>query len=291
LNDLLEHRDNTFGCRALAHYCLRHNELPDGAEGIAHRLEEMEQFSLAVELFERLQKNGSLSEWGLQKYACAISEANPYLEGATKAISLTSQALKLVEGKLAETGASDWVTGLADCHRRLAGLYMWRWQLTKDEGDLQKAIDGLAGSVLAMDEARAKGNWRAPGLIAQNRIKQLFLLRLRDENPQRHDAEGNAVAIMALEPRQGDREDGVSWLYWFKAIMLADSGSAEAARDLAVRNVAYDATIKDKDGCWQIGRWQYRNLRRFIDQHSRALRDPTAVGKIAQMLQAGEEPA
>jgi hypothetical protein len=103
LNDLLKHRDNPFGCRALAHYCLKHDELPDGTEGIAHRLEDMEQkFRLAIDLFERLQKDGSLTEWGLQKYAFQRRFA------AANRVS-ADQGRNWLQGRVRGLQARDWI--------------------------------------------------------------------------------------------------------------------------------------------------------------------------------------
>jgi len=56
-----------------------------------------------------------------------------------------------------------------------------------------------------------------------------------------------------------------------------------------LQTVIEDAALKQNVEFWQIGRRQYRNLRRFIEQQSTALRNPSTVGLIAQVLQAAED--
>lgn len=289
LDEIFNYTEDVFGCRALGYYCLAQVSLPERSEEVAHRLENMEQFALSIMLFERLRESGTLSDFGLQIYATAYSEANPDIAGADMAIGMSQEAVRQLDRKYADSETPERLTAMADSRRRVAGLQHWRWQLSKSREDLATAIEGLGEAVRAMDDAKARGAWKAPGLIAQGRLKHLLMLRMREENPERPDAERNVDEILALEQLPDDDPDSVSWLHWFKAIVLADSGAAAAAHLLALQTVVADAVLKQKPEYWQIGRWQYRNLRRFIEQNSDGLRNPSSVGLISQVLQAGEE--
>jgi tetratricopeptide (TPR) repeat protein len=287
--EISAYRTDVFGCRALGYYCLDCSALPQESEDVARLLQDMEQFGLAVELFELVKASGTLSDLGQQIYATACSEAQPNIAGADEAIRLTQEVLRRLEQRYADVSSPDALRALADCHRRLAGLQQWRWQLTKDPADLETALAGLGDAARLLDDARAQGAWSRPGIVAQVHFKHMLLLRLRDGNPERADAERNLDAIMTLEKRPTDAADGVSWLHWFQAIALADAGSGDQAQRLALQTAIEDAALKQNVEFWQIGRWQYRNLRRFIEQQSQALRNPATVGLIAQVLQAAED--
>jgi hypothetical protein len=78
---------------------------------------------------------------------------------------------------------------------------------------------------------------------------------------------------------------GVSYLSWFQAITLADAGTADASRRKALTTLADDGRLMADH--LEVGRRQYVVLRRFLEQNSRVLRNPTLIGAISQILQAG----
>jgi hypothetical protein len=113
----------------------------------------------------------------------------------------------------------------------------------------------------------------------------MLLLRVRDGNINRPDAEGHQEAILAVKPEPDDDPVGVSYLSWFQAITLADMGIDEQSNERALKALSYDAKLKDNPKYWEIGGRQYTQLRRFIDQNSSQLRNQSLIGRISQILQ------
>src|SRR4029077_20134281 len=92
----------------------------------------------------------------------------------------------------------------AACQRRLAGLRQWQWQLSREPGDLVLAVSAFAEAILQTERVRNRGELKHPGFLAQARLKQLVLLRIRDQNRDRPDTEGHLDAILSLQPQPGD---------------------------------------------------------------------------------------
>ena len=158
---------------------------------------------------------------------------------------------------------------------------------TNDEDDLKAAMRDFEAALEYMERARSLGGFKLPGLIAQDRLNLLLLLRIRDENDERADAEGHAEAILNLKPRPNDILTSVSYLRWFQVIALADSGAADASRRMALAAVAEDAKLTNDPDYWEIGRRQYGLLRRFLEQYAQVLRHPSLMGAVSQILQIG----
>jgi hypothetical protein len=98
-----------------------------------------------------------------------------------------------------------------------------------------------------------------------------MLLRLRDGNPERYDAERNVDAIMVLEPRPNDREDSTSW-------RSSSENHPRPMPSLSKSSGRSAAGNTETFGASSIStRMRYANA--------------TAVGKGAQVLQAAQEPA
>ncbi|MDH5538195.1 MAG: hypothetical protein OEY03_02210, partial [Rhizobacter sp.] len=179
------------------------------------------------------------------------------------------------------------IVAFAECHRRIAGLRQWRWQLSHGNADLDLAIDAFDVAVRSNDKARSMGGLRHPGFLAQARLKLLVLLRTREGAVERPDQERHRDAIIALAALPGDDPKGLSYLGWFQAMALADLGVSDAAINKALTTVSSDAALKQDPQHWEIGRRQYALLRRFIEQFMPWLRNHTLVGQIAQILQVG----
>ena len=179
------------------------------------------------------------------------------------------------------------VLAYAECHRRIAGLRQWHWQLIQDASDLDRAIRAFDDAVLWNSRARIVGVLKHPGFLAQARLKLLLLLRERDSNAERPDHEGHRDAIVALGTKHGDDAKGRSYLGWFQPITLADLGAAEASQRIASKTRSYDAKLMSDPQHWEIGRRQYTQLRRFLEQYLPFLRNHSLIGKIAQELQWG----
>jgi hypothetical protein len=219
-------------------------------------------------------------------YASSYSEANPDLAGADHAITLVEEAFRTVEQQYSQSSEANSISANAACHRRLAGLRQWRWQLSREHADLDLAISAFADAILHNDRARNRGELKHPGFLAQGRLKQLVLLRIRDQNRDRPDSEGHLDAILALHPQLRDDAGGLSYLGWFQAIALADLGATEEAQRKALKTFTDDSKLKADPEYFEIGRRQYVQLLRFLDGYAPYLRNQTITGRISQILQA-----
>jgi hypothetical protein len=152
--------------------------------------------------------------------------------------------------------------------------------------DLDLAISAFADAILHNDHARNRGELKHPGFLAQARLKQLILLRIRDKSRDRPDAEGHLDAILALHPQPRDDARGLSYLGWFQAITLADLGAAEEAQRKALKTFTDDSKLRADPEYFEIGRRQYVQLLRFLEQYTPYLRNPSITGRISQILQA-----
>lgn len=281
-----DHCDSIFGSRALAYLCLKSDPLSETAIRLANHLNDGEQYRLANELYEPLYAAGRLPQSGLLSYASSYSEANPDIKGADHAIKMVEDAMARIEQRSPGAASqTDTTLVYAEVHRRLAGLRQWRWELSREAPDLERAIMASADAIRFNEDARTQGALKHPGFLAQSRLKNMVLLRIRDYNLERPDVEGNRDAILALRPQPGDHPIGLSYLGWFQAITLADMGAAEESNTKALKTFGTDMTLKDEH--WEIGRRQYVQLRRFLEIYAPYLRNPSLVGRISQVLQAG----
>lgn len=284
-----EHCDSIFGSRSLAYLCLKSDPLPETAIRLADHLNDCEQYQLANQLYAPQHEAEKLPLSSLLAYASSYSEANPDLKGADHAIKMVEDAMAKIEKQQPRTPAQPPSTAAyAECHRRLAGLRQWRWELSREAPDLERAIASSADAIRFNDDARTQGELKHPGFLAQSRLKNMVLLRIRDHNLERPDVEGNRDAILALHPQSGDHPKGLSYLGWFQAITLADMGAAEESNTKALKTFGTDMTLKTDPEYWEIGRRQYVQLRRFLEFYAPYLRNPSLVGRISQVLQAGD---
>jgi hypothetical protein len=285
-----EHRDTVFGARALGYYCLDEDPSPELATQVAAHLSDAEQYALANQLFGKLQNEGRLDYPDLLRYSTSYSEEHPGLNGADQALTLVRQAREMVEQRFGGMDAHtnpEAAADLAWCYQRFAGLREWRWQLTRHESDLEAAVEDFGAALQHMERARSLGEYSQPGLIAQTHMKLMILLRMRDADSERADMESHRDAILNLKPRPSDSPVGVSYLKWYQAIALADSGTGDASRKMALTAFTEDARIMNNPNHWEVGRRQYVHLRRFLERYSNVLRHPSLLGVISQILQSG----
>lgn len=283
-----QHSASIFGARALAHLVLDQESLPELAKDLANHLNDEAQYRLANQLYTRLHKTGRLTGGSLLAYASSFSEAKPDVSGADGAIAIVKEELGRIER---EHGAvrdnADAADSYAAAYRRLAGLLQWKWQLTHDPEDLDQAIRVFDDATTYSMKARDLGVGKLVGFLAQSRMKQMLLLRIRDQNIDRPDTEHHRDAILALHPESAKDPSGSSYLGWFQAIALADIGSGEQAQRKALDTFAFDAKLRTNPKYREIGRRQYMLLRRFLEQFGPQLHNPTFIGRISQVLQAG----
>jgi hypothetical protein len=282
------HRGTVFGSRAMGYLCLTTDSTTDTARRVANHLNDQQQYRLANQIYARLHTAGKLTRGSHLAYAGSYSEAHPDLGGAQRAIELVEEALAAAERTygVASDGL-DAVVAYAECHRRLAGLHQWRWQLSKTDDDLDRAIQAFEEAVRYSDRARVLGGLKQPGFLAQARLKLVVLLRIRDQNIDRPDQERHRDAIVALAALPGDDPKGLSYLGWLQAITLADLGAGETSLRKALATFSDDSALKVDPQHWEIGRREYALLRRFIEQYLPYLRNHSLVGQITQVLQAG----
>ncbi len=283
------HRQSLFGLRALAYFVLMTDPLSVDARRLANQLNDAAQYRLANQLYVRLYEAGKLTRGSQLAYASSYSEEHGTTAGAERAMALVGEVVTALDREYAaQQDAPQAVLEYAAAYRRLAGLRQWKWQLTHDPADLDHAITAFADGIRYTQKARDLGVMSLPGFLAQSRFKQLLLLRIRDQDVERPDAEGHRDAILALQPLAGDDPKGLSYLGWFQAIALADMGAGDDAQRKALTTFADDTKLKALPEHWEIGRRQYLLLRRFLEQFGPYLRNPTLSGRISQVLQAGE---
>lgn len=287
-----EQRDSIFGCRALGYYCLNQSSLPDLSVSVARHLVDAEQYELANQIFARLHGANALGYEGLLNYASSYSEANSHIQGANHALKLISEAEAFID-EMAKNEKHDILevaNARASIYRRKAGLKQWKWHLTRDTNDLKHVIKAFEEAIQYMQQARNLGGFTLPGLIAQAHLKLILLLRINDNNVNRPDLENHGDAILQLNPTEKDGLVSVSYLRWYKAIVLADLGSENESRKKAIEAATEDSKLINNLDCWEVGRRQYKLLRRFIEQYSQYFKNPSLLGVIAQILQIRNDP-
>lgn len=284
-------RVTVFGSRALAYLCERTDPLSGDAVRLANHLGDAQQYRLANDMYRRLHAAGRLPRKALLAYASSHSEANLDLPGVDHAIMLAEEALASIQHESPALSDSALVLAQAECHRRLAGLRQWRWQLSNDPGDLDRAIASFSDAIQFNEQARLLGVLRYPGFLAQSRLKQILLLRIRDGDLERPDVEGHHDAILALRHQPEDDPKSLSYLGWFQAIALADLGNGAQAHRKALATFAIDSRLMLEPQHVEIGRRQYVQLRRLLEQYAAYLRNPSLIGQISQVLQTEDPPA
>ncbi len=280
--------DSAFGTRALGYWAL-HSELsekPSAGEltEIAKALFGFEQYSLANRIFEHLDGDEQLPFDSVLEYASSISEANSNLHGANLSIDKVEAAVREVEAGLGEVEDPEAIRQLAIGYHGLAGLWLWRWLLTRSDEDLDESIERLAAADGYHEKARILNDDYPLGMVALNKLKLLLSLRVRDKSPQRADAEGYIQQILDLEPGSAEHTEASSYLRWYQTIALADAGDEQRASEQAMQNVRNDGELRKQRDNSSIGRRQYSSLRRFLEHWSSELRNPSAIGAVAKIL-------
>ena len=281
---MTDHARSIFGARAIGYYCLAGDSLPAGSAVVADQLVDAAQYDLANQVFERLPPE-DLDVRRRVMYASSYSEEHPDLAGTDHALAMVEQVITEVRERFAPADLERSVE-LSDCFRRLAGLRQWRWQRTHEPRDLDAAIEAMGHSLELMVDARRLGMGPPVGMIAQMRVKLMLHLRIRDRDSHRPDGEQHGQAVLALTPEL-DLDDpmALSWLRWYQAIVLADQGHEQDAREKTYKALREDALLNESEH-WEVGRRQYHLLRRFIDQYSEWFREPSLLGTVAQALQS-----
>ncbi|HEX3657379.1 MAG TPA: hypothetical protein VHV55_16435 [Pirellulales bacterium] len=282
-----QHGRCPFGSRAIGFYCLDQVALPANADRIARNLYDHEQYDLANQIYERLEQTLGLKVRQMVRYGSSLSEADQTEKGALRGLERVEKAIQAAESRLtaADATSEDFEAAFhAYCSR--SGLQFWIWQLTQSSSALQDAIDSMNNALSYAAKATAGNDTFSLGRLAQAHLKLLLMLRLSEGNTDRDDTEGHAGDILRLRPSPHTPPVGVSYLQWYQAIVWADMCNEKNAHELTIRRVRDDAKIMDEPDCIEIGRRQYSQLRRFIEQYSTTLRNANLIGHISQALQS-----
>lgn len=284
------HRKSVFGARTLAYLVLQEDSLLQEAETIARQLQDMQQYDLANRLFEKLRKAGRLGIEDLLRYASSYSEEHADLAGLSQALKYSQQARQMLDENYPESDGGnekERAAKLWNFYRRFAGLRQWQWWLTKDPKDLNAAIEAFNAALQHMSQVKRLDVPIHIGFAAQAHLKLMILLRIQDNDPDRPDLENHREAILNMK---ADAKDplGASYLRWYQSIVLADSGMRDVAQKKAISAVAQDLQLTEKGDYAEIGRRQYVQLRRFLEQYSGFLHYPSAIGLVSQVLQDGQ---
>lgn len=287
---LTECGSSIFGCRALALLALGQDAPAEDVASIAKRLHDLAQYDLASRLYEKLDGAGRLGFAELLAYGSVVSELRPDLAAADEGIAYMRRAADLLApGLEEESPPADVLRDAFACSYKLAGLYRWRWQLSHDDDDLAEAIRYSEEAVSVGERLDAAAEDFEIGRLAATHLTLLLLLRLRDDDPQRVDAERHRARILALDVDGRHSTVEESYARWCQAIALADGGDANGSNNMAMHAFSEDAKCMDHPGCETIGRKEYVLLRRYLEHYSAVLRNPSLIGHISQVLQIGHK--
>lgn len=300
---LAQYRSTTFGVRALGFLCLSEENFSKKSSRVARSLYELEQYDLANKLYEKLYTNQQCDYFDLLTYASSYSEIYTDLNGVNQALQIIDASKESIRAQFSIGDITNIVVphndernllrARAEYYIALASMLKWKSKLTGDMKDLEEALYCGKISIEFMSEARLKNAFEKPGHIARTSLYLALMLRQRDNNINRMDQEGYLEKTLQVQPMPGDSLADLSYLNWYQAIALADLGNGDLARRKAISAYAEDsrlmkdqsALLNDEDLILEIGKWQYTNLRRFLESYSNFLRNPSLIGSIAQVLQ------
>ena len=289
LSSLLEaHRGSVFGARALGYFAMATDPLSTDAKRLANQLNDGAQYRLANQLYSRLHEAGKLSRGSHLAYASSYSEEHGSSGGADRAIALVGEVLSAIERDYASRGDSaDAIREYAAAYRRLAGLRQWKWQLTLDPADLDEAVAAFGQATRFTQKARDLDVMEFPGFLAQSRFKELLLLRIRDNDVERPDTERHrdAIPCATATARRRSERAVVSRLVSGGRIRRHGRWRRSAAKSPHHVRGRHEAEEQSRT----LGKRTspVHAVAAFLEQFGPHLRNPTLIGRISQILQAG----
>jgi tetratricopeptide (TPR) repeat protein len=207
------------------------------------------------------------------------------VQGALKGLKIIEKARAMAKKKIDDK--PDDLEGQKEysyATQHVASLYSWMWSLSRDESDLQKVIAELRESIRLIEELRDKGVEDVPmGRYAHNLLRYAMFLRIAENDPNRLDVEKNFQKIMALKPGS-ELSLTASYLRWFQVFILADMGKYDDAQKRAQSAISLDIRFATKDEGTEVGRRQYTELRRLLENYSRFWRDPKSIARVSQII-------
>jgi len=280
-----EHGSSVFGARAIGYYGLLGKLDKPTQSKIAEFLFNHEQFDLSTKLYEQSDKGGVLGFNDLLYYGPAISYATPDMQGAAKGLKIIEKARAMAKKKM-EENPSDLAAQMDYSYatQHVASMLSWIWSLSREEGDLQKVIVELRESIRLIEELRDKGMENVPlGRYAHNLLRYAMFLRIAENDPERLDVEKNFQKIMSLKPGN-ELSLTASYLRWFQVFILADMGKYDDAQKRAQSAITMDIRFATKEDETEVGRQQYTELRRLLENFSRFWRDPKSIARVSQII-------
>ena len=121
------------------------------------------------------------------------------------------------------------------------------------------------------------------GRYAHNLLRYTMFLRIAENDPDRMDVEKNFQKIVSLKP---GNELGLSasYLRWFQVFILADMGKYDDAQKRAQAAISLDIRYATREEETEVGRQQYSELRRLLEDFSRFWRDPKSIARVSQII-------
>lgn len=283
-----ENNDSEFGIRAIGYYGLKGNLEQGRVLKLANLLANFEQYDLAKDLFEMADQKGDLEFNNILAYARTISFASPDVPGANRGLRMVDKA-RMIAKKRMDDNPNDTVAmgDFSYATQNSASMLSWLWSLTKEDKDLERVISELRETIRLIEELIAKGVKVPQGRYAQNLLRYTMFLRIAENDKERMDTEKNFQKILALKVGlEEEKKDytSASYLRWYQVFVLADMGKFDDAQKRAMSSVTEDIKYATRDESTEIGRMQYTELRRQIEQFSRYWRDTKSIARVSQIL-------
>jgi hypothetical protein len=284
-----EHSNSVFGVRAIGYYGLLGKFDKTEQTQVAEFLFNHEQYDLATQVYVKLEKSGELSFNDYMYYGPSYSNAHPSLEGAIKGLNLLEKARNMAKKRMDENPSDKGAQkDYSYATQQIAAMLTWKWSLTRDEPDLQKVIVELRESIRLIEELLANGADDIPlGRYAHNLLRYTMFLRIAENDPNRMDVEKNFQKILSLKPGN-ELTLSASYLRWFQVFILADMGKYDDAQKRAQAAVALDIRYATREEEVEVGRRQYSELRRLLENFSRYWRDPKSIARVSQIINSAQ---
>jgi hypothetical protein len=280
-----EHSSSLFGVRAIGYYALLANLEKAAQTQVAELLFNHEQYDLSAELYEQCDVEGKLVFNDYLYYGAAFSQAHPDMQGARKGLKILEDARRDAKKRLDENPKDrNAQRDFSYATQNVAAMLSWIWSLSRDESDLQNVITEMRESIRLIEELLASGPEDVPlGRYAHNLLRYTMFLRIAENDPSRLDVEKNLQKILALKPGS-ELSLSASYLRWFQVIILADMGKYDDAQKRANAAIALDIRFATKEDETEVGRRQYSELRRLLENYSRFWRDPKSIARVSQII-------
>ena len=282
-----EHSNSTFGLRAIGYYGL----LADLDKPVEMKIAELlfyhEQYDLSTKLYEKCDSELGFNDY--LYYGSAYSNAHPDMDGAKKGLRLIEKARAMAKKRMDDDPKDlNAQRDYSYATQQIAAMLSWMWSLSRDDNDLRNVITELRESIRLIEELRANGVEDVPlGRYAHNLLRYTMFLRIAENDPERMDVEKNFQKILGLKPGN-ELSLSASYLRWFQVFILADMGKYEDAQKRAQAAVTLDIRYAAREEQTEVGRRQYSELRRLLENFSRFWRDPKSIARVSQIVNSAQ---